>query len=348
MCCALHRCWRWRRAAACGERCRSRRASAAASRRAQAFAAEQQTWRDAAHGRADRSPTAGPAWSACTGSTGRALRRQRRRQRHPPGDGPGAPRHARRARTAAALRAGDGRRADPRRPAAARARPRCSTRRRRARPEHARLRQRQGHRHGDQARRPLRVARQACRCAARAPASRASSTGRSSRDWKVDGTLHRRIRRARRFRSSTSSASSSEVPNPGVVEFERDGKTLPPRSAGRRRRHAVPDLRRPHQRPRQLRRRPLPLRAEARCAAARWCSTSTRPTTRRARSPRTRPARCRRRKTASTWRSPPARRRYASLDGSETVMTTPAPRRWKSIVLPLLRCALLARRPCPR
>ena len=105
-------------------------------------------------------------------------------------------------------------------------------------------------------------------------------------------------------------------PNPGAVEFQRDGKTYPHRGAGRRRRRAVPGVRRSHQRPWQLSRGPFPGCADARCERHVSCSTSTRATTRRARSRRSLPARCRRRKTALTSRSLPARRPTTSRSQS--------------------------------
>ena len=76
----------------------------------------------------------------------------------------------------------------------------------------------------------------------------------------------RRIRPARRSRSSTSSGMVEPMDNPGTVTFEKDGKSLHAGGHRRGRPPLVPRLRRPHQRPRELCRGALPVRRVPGCA----------------------------------------------------------------------------------
>ena len=124
--------------------------------------------------------------------------------------------------------------------------------------------------------------------------------------------VHAASRRARRSTIVNMLGMVEPMANPGTVTFEKDGKsfTLEAVDEGDHRLFLI--YRRPHQRPRHLRRRALPVR---RVPAARD-GTTDRGLQQGLQSAlrvhrRSRPARCRRRRTGWTWRSPPARRSRA-------------------------------------
>ena len=159
-------------------------------------------------------------------------------------------------------------------------------------------------RHGellrDRPRRTQGVAREGHRGAERASISWASTLSRSIRPGASKRPGYRSTRRTNAG-DRIGDRHHRQVPGAGQGVFERDGKHLRAaagdRGAGRR--AVFRGVRRPHQRQGNLRRGALPL-CRIRRRTARWCSISTRPTTRRARSRRSPPVRWRRRKTGWT------------------------------------------------